>query len=320
MPIDIVTITDALTGSTAAIAPALGFNCFSFAPVVAGQPVEVLWHDPQFRDGNTRPSRSGIPILFPFAGRIREGKYRYRGREYQLETNDNQGNAIHGFAYTRPWRVIAQTPSSVTGEFQAAVDDSKILKLWPADFRIRATYTVQDRQLLARYEFRNTGDGPLPWWFGTHPYFRLSLGGDRPEDAVIRFAVDKQWELANLIPTGKVIGVPDAAEFAAGAKISKREFDNAFSGLGIESKPWSGSVTDTAAQRTTATRFGKPFRECVIFIPPHREAICLEPYTAVPNAFELTDRGIDAGLAELLPSQSQEVQVEITCSEASHKR
>jgi aldose 1-epimerase len=312
MPIDVITITGS-TGSTAAIAPALGFNCFSFAPVIAGQAVEVLWHDPQFRDGNTRPSRSGIPILFPFAGRIRGGKYRYRGREYQLETNDNQGNAIHGFAYTRPWRVIAQTATSVTGEFHASVDDAAILKLWPADFRIRATYTVEGMQLLARYEFTNTGDGPLPWWFGTHPYFRLSLGGGPPEDAVIRFAVGKQWELANLIPTGKVVDVADAAAFAAGTKVGAREFDNAFRDLGIESQLWSGSVTDTVGQRTTVTRFGKPFRECVVFIPPHREAICLEPYTAVPNAFELTERGIDAGLAELPPGESTEVRVEIEC-------
>lgn len=316
MPIEVITISDSGTGSSAAVAPALGFNCFSFAPVVGETPVEVLWHDPNFREGNTRPSRSGIPILFPFAGRIRGGQYRYRGRDYQLETNDNQGNAIHGFAYTRPWRVIENAPSSVTGEFQASIDDPAILKLWPADFRIRATYEVRGTQLLSRYEFANTGDGPLPWWFGTHPYFRLSLGGSPAEDAIVRFSVGKQWELASLIPTGKVIDVPEAAEFAQGTRVGNREFDNAFCDLGIAERPWSGSVTDAAAQRTTVTRFGKPFRECVVFIPPHREAICLEPYTAVPNAFELTERGIDAGLAELSPGESQEVQVEIACEEA----
>lgn len=314
MAIDVVTITDPVTGSTASVAPALGFNCFSFTPVVDDEPVEVLWHDPQFRAGGTRPSRSGIPILFPFAGRIRGGQYRYRSREYQLETNDNQGNAIHGFVYTRPWRVVAQSEVSVTGEFQASTDDPAILKLWPADFRIRATYTVQGKQLLASYEFTNTGDGPLPWWFGTHPYFRLSLGGGQPEDAIIRFTVGKQWELASLIPTGNVIDVADAAELAAGTRVGSREFDNVFSGLGTHDRPWSGSVTDEAARRTTLTRFGQPFRECVVFIPPHREAICLEPYTAVPNAFELDQRGIDAGLAELAPGKSTKVEVEIECT------
>jgi aldose 1-epimerase len=310
MAIETISITDASTGSVAAIAPALGFNCFSFAPVVDGQPVEVLWHDPQFRDGNTRPSRSGIPILFPFAGRIRGGKYRYRGRDYQLEANDNQGNAIHGFVYTRPWRVVSQSENGITGEFQASVDDPAILQFWPADFRIRAAYTVEGTRLLANYEFTNTGDGLLPWWFGTHPYFRLSLGAGRPEEAMIYFSVGRQWELKHLIPTGNLIDVPQAAEYANGARVGGREFDNVFD-LGNAAKPWSGSVTDVTAKRTTVTRFGKPFRECVVFIPPHREAICLEPYTAVPNAFELSDRGIDAGLAELQPGQSTAVTVEI---------
>lgn len=314
MPIETVTITDNAAGSSATVAPTLGFSCFSFTPVIDGRAAEVLWHDPQFREGNTRPSRSGIPILFPFAGRIRGGRYRYRGRDYQLETNDNQGNAIHGFVYTRPWRVIAQTGSSVTGEFQASVDDPAILELWPADFRIRATYEVSGTRLLSRYAFTSTGDGPLPWWFGTHPYFRLSLGGGQPEKAIVRFSVGKQWELANLIPTGKVIDVPEAAEFAQGTQVGKREFDNVFTELRMAEQPWSGGVIDTAAQRTTVTRFGQPFRECVVFIPPHREAICLEPYTAVPNAFELTEQGIDAGLAELPPGESQEVQVEIACA------
>lgn len=313
MAIDVVTIIDTSSGSTAAVAPALGFNCFSFAAVINDQAVETLWHDRQFRDGNSRPSRSGIPILFPFAGRIRGGRYRYRGRDYQLETNDNQGNAIHGFVYTRPWRVVSQSEGSITGEFQASADDPAILKLWPADFRIRATYAVAGKRLLAAYHFTNTGDGPLPWWFGTHPYFRLSVGGGAPEDALIRFSVDKQWKLENLIPTGDVVAVPSASDYAAGARVGSREFDNVFTGLGTEQHVWSGSVTDTAAQLTVVTRFGKPFRECVVFIPPHREAICLEPYTAVPNAFELTDRGADAGLAELSPGQSTEVHVEIEC-------
>lgn len=316
MSIDVVTITDPVNGSTASIAPALGFNCFSFAAAIDPQPVELLWHDPEFRSGTTRPSRSGIPILFPFAGRIRGGQYRYRGREYQLECNDNRGNAIHGFVYTRPWRVVAQSASSVTGEFQASMDDPTILKLWPADFRIRATYSVEGGQLLSHYEVTNTGEGPLPWWFGTHPYFRLSQRGGRPEDAVIRFQIGDQWELADLLPTGQRIAVPDAVQYAAGTRVGDREFDNVFGQLNVAQQAWVGTVADETAGLATVTRFAEPFRECVVFIPPHREAICLEPYTGVPNAFELAERGIDCGLSELAPGESRELLVEIGCSKA----
>lgn len=311
MPVAALTIQDSAAGSTASIAPQLGFNCFSFQANVEGKQVDVLWHDPQFREGATRPSRSGIPILFPFAGRIRGAKFKYRGREYQLEAADGQGNAIHGFVYTRPWRVVEQTESKLTGEFQASVDDPAVLERWPSDFRIRATYEVRGSQLLATYDISNPGNAPLPWSLGTHPYFRLALGGGSPADAIVRFDVSRRWQLAELIPTGEVQDVTDAGDFSRGVHVGDREFDDVYTGLKIQDGVWSGSVTDPTSGMATAIRFGQPFRECVVFIPPHREAICLEPYTSAPNAFELIEQGLDPGMQELAPGESRSLSVEI---------
>jgi aldose 1-epimerase len=328
MIVSTVDLVDPGTGASASIAPALGFNCFSFKPVIAGEPREVLWHDPEFRSGNTRPSRSGIPILFPFAGRIRNGRYRYRGRDYELEAADGRGNAIHGFVYTRPWRVIEQSATSVTGEFQASIDDPSILDRWPSNFRIRATYalTPDGTGLVCRYAIANTGDSTLPWWFGTHPYFRLALEGSgaNPADAVVAFSAAQQWELADLIPTGRIVDVPDAAALAAGLRIGEREFDNAYTDLeGRDGQGnWVGEVRHASGDTRTEIIFGPGFRECVVFIPPHREAICLEPYTGVPNAFELQEIALRAGsvsdrsanntgLAELPPGGETELRVTI---------
>jgi aldose 1-epimerase len=314
MTVDAIVIRDPASGSTAAIAPQLGFNCFSFQAVVDERPVEVLWYDPQFREGTTRPSRSGIPILFPFAGRIRQARYKYQGRAYQLEAADGQGNAIHGFVYTRPWRVVQQSEASLTGEFQASVDDPSILGHWPSDFRIRATYEVRGSQLLATYDIGNPDSAALPWWFGTHPYFRLSLGGGQPADAIARFDVTQRWQLANLIPTGEVQDVADAGDFARGVRVEDRQFDDVFTGLRMPHGVWSGSVTDPTSGIATTIHFGDPFRDCVVFIPPHREAICLEPYTSAPNAFELIEQGIEPGLQELPPGASTSLKVEIAAS------
>ena len=66
-----------------------------------------------------------------------------------------------------------------------------------------------------------------------------------------------------------------------------------------------------SSRRKTTIRFGSPFRECVVFTPPHREAICLEPYSCVANAYELRDRGIDTGLQELLPGNQAELWMEV---------
>src|SRR5215471_5017570 len=99
----IVSITDSATGATARILVSLGFNCFSWRPVLSDGPREMLWAHPDFAGGNERPSGSGTPLLFPFPGRIAGARYSFGGRQYELEPGDNFGNAIHGFVHKRPW-------------------------------------------------------------------------------------------------------------------------------------------------------------------------------------------------------------------------
>ena len=70
MAAEVVEIVDALSGASARILVSLGFNCFSWRPVLADGPREMLWADVGFDAGDKRPSGSGIPLLFPFPGRI----------------------------------------------------------------------------------------------------------------------------------------------------------------------------------------------------------------------------------------------------------
>ena len=83
----------------AIIAPAAGFQCRSYRvgalDIIAGP------NDPE-ADWKAHPFRSGIPILFPWPGRIADGRFTYRGREIKLPINDPSHNcAIHGLIYNR---------------------------------------------------------------------------------------------------------------------------------------------------------------------------------------------------------------------------
>ena len=195
MKTHVIDITDRTSGSTARILASLGFNCFSWRPVLEDGPREMLWAHAEFERGDKRPSGSGVPLLFPFPGRIGGAKFTFQGREYQLEPGDAFGNAIHGFVHKRPWRVVEQSASRVVGEFQASVDDRSILERWPTDFRIRVTYEVRGRELVSDIRYENTGDGPLPCGFGTHTYFRLPLAeGSDPEQTLVHAPVAQMWE------------------------------------------------------------------------------------------------------------------------------
>lgn len=48
-------------------------------------------------------------ILFPFANRIKDGKYRFNNQDFQFEINhEDERNAIHGLVYNKSFNIIKQ--------------------------------------------------------------------------------------------------------------------------------------------------------------------------------------------------------------------
>ncbi len=304
MSAEIATITCPATGDRARVLVSQGFNCFEYVANIMGQKVDVLWSLPSFASGNERASSSGIPLLFPFPGRIPGTQFTWAGETYELEAGDKFGNAIHGFCHTRPWRMIARQDDTVVGEFQASVDDPALLAKWPGDFRIRATYELGAGVLACTYQFDNPGDRPLPCGFGAHPYFRVPLGGASAADCIIRLPVTKHWELADMLPTGEQTDWSQANEYAAGVPLAELTLDDVFAGLTMESQRGTASIDDPQSQRKVSIVWDETFRELVVYTPPHREAICIEPYTCVPGAVALEEKKIDAGWRVLQPGES----------------
>jgi aldose 1-epimerase len=300
--------------ATARVAPELGFNLYSFVASAGGEAWEVLWHDPAFLSGTTRPSRSGIPLLFPFPGRLSGKQLTLEGRTYTFDVTDPLGNAIHGFVYTRPWRVVHHSEHAITGEFHASLDDPNLLQQWPSDFRLRATYELAATTLTCRYEVFNPGPHVLPWGLGTHPYFRVTWDSIVQPHTIIKCPVTERWDLNNMLPTGQRLPVPEAAELAAGTPFTNQQYDDVFTGLTTDNDQFTASLVEQHSRRCTTISFGKPFRECVVFVPPHREAICIEPYSCVPDAYRLRAAGIATGLIELKPGDSYTSTVTISAS------
>lgn len=109
MVLEPLTIRDKTSGAEARVLPGLGFNCFSFVVPVKSKSaadgtksLEVLWSSPDLLTGKARPSGSGIPLMFPFAGRIRCAVYEFEGKKYQLEAGDGAGQ--------RDSRICHQSP------------------------------------------------------------------------------------------------------------------------------------------------------------------------------------------------------------------
>ena len=314
MPNNIVTLKHP-SGAHARIFTTYGFNCFDLQLIRGGKPTDILWAMEGFEEGGKRPSASGIPILFPFPGRIEGATLEWEGKRYPVKEASARGaHAIHGFVHTRRWRVLDQTTSRIVGQFHASLDDASLLERWPADFRITATYELTENTLQSTFVIENPDKRPLPCGLGTHPYFRVPLGGDRAEDCIVRLPVTEQWELVELIPTGRRIPVAGAEDYQSGLHFGGLQLDNVFTNLQFDGEWCSASIEDPDTTRRLTIRWDRAFPHCVVFTPPHREAICIEPYTCAPGAVQLQPRGIDADLWLLKPGETRTARSEIALS------
>jgi aldose 1-epimerase len=307
-----ITLHDETTGASAKILPARGFNCYSYQPLVAGEAVEVLWTAPDFVSGQSKASHSGIPILFPFPGRLRGTKFSFGGETYSLEAGDGIGNAIHGFVIDRSWRIADQTATRVVGEFQASVDEPALLDHWPADFRIAVAYELVGHAMTSDVRIENTGDGALPFGFGTHPYFRVPLGKRGGADnCLITVPAAQYWELEHMLPTGRKLPATAAHALATGMRFADAKFDDVFTDLTFAAGRSRTTIEDRENRRALELTFDEQFRECVVYNPPHRQAICIEPYTCVPDAYALAETDVDTGLRVLPPGEVFSTRIDI---------
>lgn len=295
--------------------PALGFNAFRWQ--AGGQ--ELLYRNPQFFTDN-RPTRGGFPVLFPFPNRIRAGRFAWQGKQYQLPLGDSTlKNAIHGFAFKHAWRVIDQGADAagawITGEFHGAADAPETLSLWPADYRVRVTYRLFEKVLRVEIDVDNPDTKPLPFGIGFHPYFLLAPFG--AAQAIVAARAAKLWELIDNLPTGNVLDLDSKRDLRHGQAYADLQLDDVMTNLSAFTKDRQdrlgmiGVVRHPSGERMLTLWASDDFRELVLFTPPHREAICLEPYTCTSDAINLQERGIDAGLRVLQAGEHWRGNIEI---------
>lgn len=314
----IVLLTDPITGSTAQISTDQGFNCFDFvARLDSNHQVSILDSADGFADGGCPPSHSGIPLLFPFPNRIRDGRYTWQGKDYELPESlvghEGAGNAIHGFCLDRPWRILSQTESSVTGIFRFSKDAPERLPLWPADGEIEVCYSINSGCLRAEITVRNPDKNPLPWGFGTHAYFKLPLGqGTNPDECAIYAPTSKCWELDNCLPTGGLCDAPRDARLSDSPAYGSVKLDDVYTNLNAQNEVVICRVVDERAGLQLVQTCDDSFREIVAFTPPWTTAVCLEPYTCTTDAINLQQKGVDAGLRVLGPGESWQGWIEIS--------
>jgi aldose 1-epimerase len=288
-------------GATAEVAPAFGCNCFAFA---ADQPV---LEPVAFADFKQKPTSYGIPILFPFPNRIRDGRFQFQERTYEINP------PRHGFVRDKAWRVLASGADAeagawLTAGFDAGDHAAQILTQFPFPFQLEVTYRLRGGALEMQTIARNKGDADMPAGFGIHPYFR------RPARGTLKVPAARRWELADSLPTGHLLDVDGAFDLRHDADVNKLQLDDIYTDVTADADGLVRcTLTDADAARQTVVEFDRQeFPHVVVYTPPApRRAICVEPNTCPTDAFNLQTRGINADVFVLRPGEERKFDVRI---------
>lgn len=279
------TIRLAAGGVEAEIAPAFGANCL----LARADGRELIEPPPALDALAAAPNGYGCPILFPFPGQLEPGVLRLLGRDVRIEPNSPSGRHGHGFASRCPWRVLDHGADSVTCQLEGRGDE-----FYPWWFRITARWRVSAEGIAVGLTVENLDDGAMPFGVGLHPYLPVSPG------ASVEVPATAEWPHDGGIPSGPP--APGCGPWRWSAL------------------PEAGSrlLTDLPADDVEAragdvlVRWpGQRFGEVVLYRPPGRASVCVEPWTSVSNAAAQLEPGAPHGLVGLQPAATWRAWLEI---------
>lgn len=107
----------------------------------------------------------GCYPMVPWVGRIRDGRFGFEGREWQLPRN-LQGHAIHGVGFTLPWRVEDAGTSSARLSLGLPEDER-----WPFGGVARQQVAILGNAVQLRLSVEARARA-MPAEIGWHPWFR----------------------------------------------------------------------------------------------------------------------------------------------------
>ncbi len=209
----------------------------------------------------------GIPLLFPFAGRVYDqgarGQYRAGGQCFKMP--------IHGFVHNQPFKVIKHQQNSVTLQF---LDNETTNAIYPWRFRLTMAWTVSDDSVKWKVHVQNRGcllpeKTDMPFSLGLHPYFATY---DLPFLTLQTHAIKKQ-EVTKEGLGGEITSLETPV-----IDVKNPEFHN------LILRDFIDPTTILANHRYTIRMYSPKSKVYVLWSSNIDQFFCLEPWMGLPDA------------------------------------
>lgn len=267
---------------------------FIFIPDKGALPIKMKFHNLDFVESIDSPEILENDHWFrnfwlmPYPNRTKAGIYEFIGKEHHLEMSTHDTNhALHGFFYKLWAEDINVKEESETVEITIDHLYQADQPGFPFPFDVKIQYQIHSKGIIdIQIIAMNTGERPMPFGLGWHPYFKL-------DQNLSELAVSS-GPLINVIldelsmPTGNEALLEDTSNMAS------EKWDHCFK---YQKEPYKYAI-ESDNYRLTISQ-GEEFKYLQIFTPG-RESIAVEPMTCGVNALNTKE-----GLVVLKPGESK---------------
>lgn len=210
-------------------------------------------------------------ILFPFANRIKDGRYSFNDKTYQLETNhEEEQNALHGFVYNKSFKIIKQHVSDSQAEIVLEYIEKNKSIGFPFTYNIKVSYIFSKDNVSLHVSVKNTDTNIFPFTLGWHPYF-LS---ENLYASSMGFDSKQKLEIGNRNITTGVKAFDSSNKF----QIKDQQLDDCWI-LDSDLVSFHTPTYNIQIGSTAKSNFMQAYT------PPKKNNIAIEPTTGVSDSF-----------------------------------
>lgn len=250
---------------------------------------EYLWQ------GDPKYWKSRATNLFPFVGRITDGRYTLEGTEYEM--------IRHGFAKLHDFLPEEQSGDSITLVLH---DNEETKKMYPYAFSFYLTYRLQGKTLSISAKVHNPGDAAMYFGYGGHPGFNCPLEeGTSFEDWILELPLACHADRVMMNDEGYLTGISEPYPLQEGKILPLRHdlFDH--DAVILQNIPRQISLKSKKSSRSVTLRFPMmPYLGIWHANRTDAPYVCLEPWASLPSR---------AGIIEEFSAKSDLVSLDPGC-------
>lgn len=250
------------------------------------------------------PKSSPAFLMVPYCNRIKDGRFSFEGRSYQLSRPET--HTLHGDGRDVPWRVIEHSDNKIAVEFVSHPRRNEaqgFFENFPFPYRAVATYEVRDNEVLHSVDIHNIGSDNLPTGCGIHPYYLRGLVEGETVELQFKVKGEYPWSPPVPLPEGPLEISPPHSNFLS-LKPIVRGLDHCYGG-------WDGKATLYWPKSKIVGRVtGTPNQRHIVVYTPAEDTdeelfFCFEAVTNMNDAFNfLGKEEYDTGAVILKPGEA----------------